>query len=136
MLSLAYGEEQTDSMRVNSPEVCYPAQGVALAKASRKLVAVSTRQIPVAQVVATLSNRVDPMTYSISVGDTVVEPDTSRKFAQLRYGFKGLIPDGLLLRVSSIDAEKNKAFEIQEEFQQSLEKSLNADNRRIMFGIR
>jgi EpsI family protein len=134
MLSLAYGEEQTDSMRVHSPEVCYPAQGFEMSRPFVKWIAISEQRIPVTQVVATQGSRVEPLTYFISVGDRVVEPNTSRKIAQLSYGLKGQIPDGLLVRVSSIDAETDKAFEIQKDFLLSLHGSLNAEKRQAVFG--
>jgi EpsI family protein len=99
-----------------------------------KWIAISEQRIPVTQVVATQGSRVEPLTYFISVGDRVVEPNTSRKIAQLSYGLKGQIPDGLLVRVSSIDAETDKAFEIQKDFLLSLHGSLNAEKRQAVFG--
>jgi len=136
MLSLAYGEEQTDSMRVHSPEICYPAQGFTVSKSSEKLIALIDRKIPITQAVATLSNRIEPLTYFISVGDRVIAPNTSRKIAQLTYGFKGQIPDGLLLRVSSIDPETDNAFQIQEDFLLALNRNLDTKRRQAVFGIR
>lgn len=136
MFSLAYGEEQTDAMRVHSPEVCYPAQGFAISRTTIKRMALDERQIPITRAIATQSNRVEPLTYLISVGDHVVEPNTSRKFVQLSYGFRGQIPDGLLVRVSSIDSQTNRSFEIQEDFLLSLYKNLNTENRRTVFGAR
>ena len=136
MLSLAYGEVQTDSMRVHSPEICYPAQGFTVSRSSEKWIELADRNIPVTQVVATLSNRVEPLTYMISVGDSVITPDSTRKIAQLAYGLRGQIPDGLLLRVSSVDSEIDKAYEIQEKFLQALNKNLNPENRKTIFGIK
>jgi len=58
-----------------------------------------------------------------------------RKLASLRYTTRGIIPDGLLFRVSSIDPESGAAFGRQEQFVRDLLAALPPDHRRRLAGI-
>jgi EpsI family protein len=56
------------------------------------------------------------VTYWFTVGTTAVNSDWERKKAQLHYALKRQIPDGLLVRVSSIDQDSEQAYKIQDQF--------------------
>jgi EpsI family protein len=135
MLSLAYGKEQTDSMRVHAPDVCYPAQGFSVSGVRSAAMSVAGSNLPVTRLVATRADRVEPVTYLIKIGDTAVASGSSRKIAQLRYGLRGEIPDGLLLRVSSIDPQAEQAFAMQERFLKVMAESMDESGIRLVFGI-
>lgn len=111
MLSVAYGGDQSDGMNVHLPEVCYPAQGFAVRSRRLDRLQAGTREIPVVRLVTRLGPRTEPVTYWITVGNAVVPTRTDQKLAQIRYGLEGVIPDGMLVRVSSIDSDERRAFE-------------------------
>ena len=46
----------------------------------------------------------------------MVQGGLSKKIAEMSYGLSGKIPDGMLIRLSSIDSDAEKAFRIQEQF--------------------
>ena len=135
MLSIAYGEDQSDSKQLHYPEVCYPAQGFQIA--SNQLASLSTQfgNIPVRRLHAEMGSRSEPITYWTTVGNRVVRSGKETKIEQLRYGFKGQIPDGLLFRVSSINYDTQFAYAIQQAFIQTLITSLPAENRLRLAGI-
>jgi EpsI family protein len=56
------------------------------------------------------------VTYWFIVGDRAVVGRLERLMVQLRLGLSGRIPDGMLVRVSSISANPAQAFNGQEEF--------------------
>lgn len=117
MLSVAYGGDQSDATRTHRPEVCYPAQGFQVRSSSQGTVALMDgTQLPVRRLVTSLGNRVEPITYWVVVGDQVALSGTEQKLAQLRYGMQGVIPDGMLVRVSSIDGDTARAQAIQARF--------------------
>lgn len=135
MLSIAYGGDQSDNMAVHKPEVCYPAQGFQILK-SPTISSFSTGEgsIPVKRLVATQGARVEPITYWTTVGDTVAVSGLKWKLQQLKYGLTGKIPDGLLFRISSIQADDAKAYQLQDEFTRDLLKALPPGGRQRIIG--
>ena len=117
MLSIAYGRNQHEGMNTHRPEVCYPAQGLAI---TRGTVAGSlpfhNQGLPVFRLVATQGARNEPITYWLRVGDELTSFGRGHKIVALEYGVKGLIPDGILVRVSSIESNEAAAFALQERF--------------------
>lgn len=116
MLSVAYGGDQSDSMSAHLPEVCYPAQGFELRGQQQATVALEGRQIPVKRLRTQLGARSEPVTYWLTLGESVAATRTDRKLEQIRYGLRGVIPDGMLVRVSSIGRDAPAEFELQAGF--------------------
>lgn len=117
MLSVAYGLDQRDAMQVHYPEVCYPAQGFMVDSNDADLLKTPMGQIPVRRLKTILGGqRYEPVTYWTTVGEKVVASSSTKKIAEMAYGLKGRIPDGLLFRVSSIDRDSAAAFAAQDRF--------------------
>lgn len=117
MLSIAYGNDQRDSMQMHYPEICYPAQGFQLKSSTPVELKFAAATIPARRLETVLGNqRYEPVTYWTVIGETAVRGGVNKKMAEMRYGFEGLIPDGLLFRVSSIDRDSAQAFGLQQQF--------------------
>jgi EpsI family protein len=134
MLSIAYGGDQSDSMQVHKPEVCYPAQGFAVEKLTMGTLQTGYHPIPVKRLVAVLNSRIEPITYWITIGDKVTSNATTRKIEQLKYGLTGKVPDGLLFRVSSISADSDAAYRSQATFIRALLRAVTAVSRSRLIG--
>lgn len=134
MLSIAYGSDQSDNMAVHKPEVCYPAQGFEVLQKSKGTLDVSGASLPVVRLVARQHNRIEPITYWITVGGDTVTGGLDRKLAQMRYGLTGSIPDGLLFRISSIDPDAARAYELHSRFAEELHQALKHGARATLFG--
>lgn len=134
MLSIAYGGDQSDNMAVHKPEVCYPGQGFNIIKNTMSTFSTNEGSIPVKRLVASLGPRVEPITYWTTVGDTVAVNRLKWKLQQLKYGLTGKIPDGLLFRVSSIQADDAKAYQLQDDFTRAMLKAMTPDGRQRIIG--
>lgn len=134
MLSLAYVEQQSDEWGVHLPEVCYPAQGFRMSGAHQATLAVAGRQLPVRRLVARMGARVEPITYWVVVGDSVAATGSQRKLLQMRYALQGLIPDGMLVRISSLAPESDAAYARQAEFAAALHAHVQPAVRELLFG--
>ncbi|MHB1188298.1 exosortase-associated protein EpsI, B-type [Thiobacillus sp.] len=134
MLSIAYGGDQSDAMQVHKPEACYPAQGFQILKNANGVFSTGDASIPVRRLVATLGPRVEPITYWTTIGDTVAVAGVKWKLQQLKYGLTGKIPDGLLFRVSSIQANDTAAYAAQDDFTRALLRELSPDARKRIIG--
>lgn len=135
MLSIAYGGDQTDNMAVHKPEVCYPGQGFQILK-NPAIGNFSTGrgEIPVKRLVAGLGSRIEPITYWTTVGDQVEVSGIKWKLQQLKFGLTGKIPDGLLFRVSSIQADEAKAYAVQDDFTREMLKAMSPEARKRIVG--
>lgn len=117
MVTVAYGRDQSESMQVHTPEVCYPAQGFKVTKPERNTISIGVKDQPVVRLKATNGNRQEPITYWITMGNHVVNGGPrDRRDLRFTYGFEGLIPDGLLFRVSSIGPDVADEYETQRRF--------------------
>lgn len=134
MLSIAYGGDQSDDMAVHKPEICYPAQGFQILKNATDVFTTGQGSIPVRRLVAAQGQRVEPITYWTTVGDAVAVNGVKWKLQQLKYGLTGKIPDGLLFRISSIQADDIKAFQSQDAFARDLLKALPPSGRQRIIG--
>jgi EpsI family protein len=117
MLSIAYGSDQSnEATAVHRPEFCYSAQGFKVQLIGKQTLTVGRSVVPVARVLAQLGQRNEPITYWVTLDESAALPGLSRKLEQIRYGLKGQIPDGMLVRVSSISASTNEAYALQQGF--------------------
>lgn len=134
MLSIAYGGDQSDAMQVHKPEACYPAQGFQILKNASDVFSTGDANIPVRRLVATLGPRIEPITYWTTIGDTVAVNGIKWKLQQLKFGLTGKIPDGLLFRVSSIQADDGAAYVAQDDFTRALLRELSPEARKRIIG--
>lgn len=116
MLSVAYGGDQSDATRAHRPEVCYPAQGFQIVSSQTGVVDTPSHPLRVRQLVAKAGGRVEPISYWVTVGDRTALSGTEQKLAQLSYSSRGVIPDGMLVRVSNIDSNTAAAYSLQAGF--------------------
>lgn len=116
MLTVAYGGDQSDALKAHRQEVCYAAQGFEISGAHHASLGGTARDIPGTRFVAMQGDRVEPVSYWFTMGDRVVLSRTERLLVQLRHGFEGRIPDGMLVRVSSLSNDAAGAFAAQQAF--------------------
>jgi len=134
MLSVAYGGDQSDNLAVHKPEVCYYAQGFEIMKIFTDELLTSYGKLPIKRLLAIKGNRNEPITYWVTVGNKAVLPGIDQKLQQLRYGLTGRVPDGMLVRVSSIDNDKDKAYQLQSIFIQDLLTAVDVKKRVRLIG--
>lgn len=136
MLSVAYGGDQSDATRAHRPEVCYPAQGFRIVWDSKSQVRAADRTFGVRQLLAQQGSRVEPITYWVVTGDEVATSGVEQKLAQLRYGIRGVVPDGTLVRVSTIEPDLDRGLAINARFIADLAQALPEGARVRLLGAR
>lgn len=137
MMSIAYGEDQRDGMTVHYPEICYPAQGFELQAKQVAQVQTPLGDIPVRRLVTQMgSSRTEPVTYWVMIGHQATLGGVQKKLIELNYAVNGVIPDGLLFRISSLDKDPAAAFALQERFIQQIVPALEAQARVRLTGLR
>lgn len=136
MLSVAYGGDQSDGLRAHRPEVCYSAQGFSTRdlRDGRLAFELLGRSIPVRRLVAMQGSRTEPITYWMTIGTQVARTGLETKLAQLRYSTRGLIPDGMLIRVSNISSHTAPSYRLHDAFINGLVAAMPAQDRWRLVG--
>lgn len=135
MLSIAYGGSHGEGMQTHRPEICYPAQGFQVVKDSRPaLLSTQYGELPVKQLVAEQGARHEPITYWVVVGNQQTQYGLRMKLAQMRYTLTGVIPDGMLVRVSSIGRDEKLAYEDQADFIRAMLAAMRDAERERLTG--
>jgi len=135
MLSIAYGADQSgDGSQVHRPEFCYTAQGFQVMANNVGSLLTQYGTLPVRRLLAVQGRRNEPITYWVTVGDKATLPGIERKMSQLAYGLTGKIPDGMLVRVSSISAQNELAYGLQEKFIRDMLQNMDSKDRLRVAG--
>lgn len=135
MLSLSYGADQRGSMEAHKPEVCYPAQGFTVNSNEGGSLSTDFGPIDVRRLETQLGARHEPLTYWFTVGNSTVQSRLDKRLVELRLALTGQVPDGLLFRVSSIDTNADKAWQMQQSFVNDLLKATSPAIRARLAGV-
>jgi EpsI family protein len=129
MLSIAYGKNQSGTLQLHKPETCYPAQGFSLLSTQSGKLDLLGKPIPASRLETSLGQRFEPITYWTVVGDHVSSSMTDKRITEVRYAMRGRIPDGMLVRISSIDKNSNNAYTIQSQFANNMIEAMMPEHR-------
>ncbi|HYC36412.1 MAG TPA: exosortase B [Usitatibacter sp.] len=116
MLTVAHGGDQSDALKAHRQEACYAAQGFDIRALAHERMSTAGRDIPVTRMLAVRGERSEPVTYWFTMGDRVVLGRFERLRVQVENGLAGRVPDGMLVRVSSLSTEPRRAFASQKSF--------------------
>ena len=135
MLTVAYGKDQnSNSTAAHRPEFCYAAQGFLVEKRPQETLELGTKPIPVARLVGRLDERIEPITYWVTLGDTPSLPGLPRKIQQLKYGLRGEIADGFLVRVSTLGADATQEYAVHDRFLRDWRNATPDNMKKRFFG--
>lgn len=135
MLSIAYGGDQRGMLRAHKPEVCYPAQGFKLLDSADTTLDTAFGVIPTRTLRTVLGARNEPVMYWFAYAGRTSASAWERRLQSLRLTLTGQVPDGLLFRVSSIDADAARAWQRQGEFVRALLEACTPTARARLAGF-
>jgi EpsI family protein len=92
-------------------------------------------EIPIRRLTTQFGPRHEPVTYWVVIGDRVIIGSLQGKLAQMRYGLRGQIPDGMLVRASTIDPDDERAFAQQAQFLTDLLAAVPPETRKRLSGL-
>lgn len=134
MLSVAYGRQQSVGLQMHLPEVCYQAGGFQVAAVQAGHTTALGRPLAVTRLFAEMAGRPEPITYWRTLGDEVVEDGQRFRWMQISLGLRRAIPDGMLVRVSSIDPDRPSAYRLQARFVAELAQAVPPEYRQRVLG--
>lgn len=136
MLLIAYGPRQIDKLQLHRPEICYVAEGFRVSALQPSTLEIEPGRPPleVSKLVARREGRVERITYWMRIGDHVVSSLFRRQLTTVSYGLQGLIADGALLRISTVNMDEETANEVQARFIRDLLKAISSENLAYFVG--
>jgi EpsI family protein len=134
MLSIAYGGDQSKQLQLHLPEVCYVAQGFDMVEDHKAELATHYGSVPVKRLVARQNARNEPITYWVTIGDKAVMSGLGQKYQRFLYGLTGKIPDGMLVRVSTVEADEHSAYRVQDRFVNQMLDAMTPHDRLKLLG--
>jgi EpsI family protein len=138
MAAFAYGRRQTQEVKIHRPELCYYAQGFEVRSLGLRDVRLSTAvSIGVPTLVTQNRARTEIVTYWIRLGDQLASSAWDMRAQIFRDGLSGRVPDGLLVRASSLaasHADVGRELAHQESFLRDLYASVPAATQRFLAG--
>lgn len=135
MMLVAYGDTQSDLLQLHRPESCYPAVGFSLAKvAASQIPLPGGRELPVRVVVAQAPGRQENILYWTRMGEYLPGTAGEQRKVRLQTAMQGYIPDGALLRFSTVGDDADSAFKLIGGFIQELLSAVPANRRPALLG--
>src|SRR6266516_4718598 len=118
MLMVAYGPVQNYRLKAHRPEICYTANGFRVFDKSDTAVSYKDGSAPIKtmRLIAERESRYEPLTYWMRVGNDISNTVFEHQLSRLKYGLRGMIPDGALIRVSTIGLPREASFKLQDQF--------------------
>jgi EpsI family protein len=136
MLLVAYGPVQNYRLKAHMPEMCYNAAGFRVSKKSVSQLSYQDGAAPLnfSRLIAAKEGRFEPVSYWMRVGNDVATGVFDRQIARLKYGLRGQIPDGALIRVSTVGLAEDVSFSLQDQFIRDFIGAVAPENRRFFIG--
>lgn len=134
MLAIAYGGDQNDMMQVHKPEICYTAQGFHIDKSYDAHFETAYGNFVVRKMIAAKGTRLEPVTYWVTIGNKIAVNPIQWRLERIRYGLTGVIPDGLLFRVSTMSDNVEQGYDVQHKFVNDLMQAITPDARNRLLG--
>ena len=135
MVVMAYGNLQSDQLQLHRPEICYAAVGFQISASSRNdLLLGGAAVLPVRELVATSDARIEPICYWTRIGDALPTSGNEQRWVKLQQEIDGVIPDGILVRLSTVATPSPEVFAALRDFGTALVRSVAAVNRPVLVG--
>jgi len=136
MLLIAYGSTQSDTLQVHRPEFCYPASGFRMGPAHPVEIPTVARPIPAGFFTATRGDRVEHILYWTRLGEYFPVTWLGQHWSRVENSFDGVLPDGILVRMSVIGGNAEEALPLLRRFATDLVAAIPPKNRPVLIGTR
>jgi EpsI family protein len=134
MFLAAYGDTQSDLLQLHRPESCYPAVGYTIQMAkSAKLALPGGAFLPTRRVVATIREESENILYWTRMGETLPQTGGEQRKARLQNAVHGFVPDGILVRSSTV-GDPQPSFAVLERFVTAMLEATPMNKRPALIG--
>ena len=135
MLLVAQSASQTGILQIHRPEFCYTAGGYELSQSSPHRVSLSpNRSLPALSISASMRGLTEQIVYWTRVGENLPQSWTQQRLAVAMDNLRGVIPDAVMVRVSTYGNDKVAALAEIDDFIRTMIGSVATSARRVLIG--
>ena len=131
-LLAAYGASQTDDLQLHRPESCYPAVGLPITARAPDTLAFADRQIPAVSLTSQVPGRIEDIFYWSRLGDRFPTDAGQQRSEKLDLAFAGQVPDGILVRVSTVRRREEDPTADVKAFCRQMLDAMPAEARKVL----
>lgn len=137
MLLVAYGPVQNYRLKAHRPEICYTANGFRISNKTETTLNYrdGAPAIPITRLITERDSRFEPVTYWMRVGNDIANGVVDHQLVRLKYGLHGVIPDGALIRISTIGLPREASFKLQDQFIRDLLAAIPPQELKFFTGL-
>jgi EpsI family protein len=137
MLLVAYGPVQNYRLKSHRPEICYTANGFRISDKTESTINYrdGTPPLRMMRLIAERESRFEPVSYWMRVGNDISNSVIDNQLSRLKYGLRGIIPDGALVRTSTIGLPREASFQLQEQFIRDLLGAIPPQELKFFTGV-
>ena len=135
MLLIAYGSTQGGSLQLHRPETCYPGQGFRLGQFAETDFAFRPDQpVQARRFTAYRDTRTERLVYWTRIADSFPRNTAQEYRAIFGSVLRGTVPDGILVRLSTIDDDISAGDRALTRFAQTMVATATPAGRQILIG--
>lgn len=135
MMLIAYGDTQSDLLQLHRPEACYPAFGFDIVENQSDTIRLGEGvALPSRALIAVGPSRREHITYWVRMGEFMPVNKNEQRIAKLRTQVRGILPDGVLVRISNIGEDLGRAFLANKQFASDMVLALSPVHRAALIG--
>ena len=131
MLLVAQSATQTGILQIHRPEICYTAGGYQLSAIEPHVVGLPWGALPTLSMSATSDSRTEQLVYWTRIGDRLPKSWREQRMVVAMDNLRRIIPDAIMVRVSTFGNDKTRALASMDEFIVSLMNSVSPQVRRV-----
>ena len=131
MLLVAQSATQTGILQIHRPEICYTAGGYQLSAIEPHVVGLPWGGLPTLSMSATSDSRTEQLVYWTRIGDQLPRSWREQRMVVAMDNLRRIIPDAIMVRVSTFGNDKARALASMDEFIVSLLNSVSLQVRRV-----
>jgi len=132
MLLVAQSGSQTGILQIHRPETCYTASGFQISPVTPEQIQIGSNVVPVNSMDATTDGFTEHIIYWTRIGNRMPASWKQQRIATAEQNLRGILPDAILVRVSTVNDDAAGARATLKAFVQTLIASLPA-NRQSVF---
>lgn len=134
MLLVAQNGGQTGFLQIHRPEFCYTAGGYQVSAVAPHPISLGSHVLTASRMDATAGGPTEHVVYWTRIGNTVPTSWAQQKIVVAKQNLEGIIPDAILVRVSTVNDDAGAAMAAIDQFIREMLQSI-APSRRSIFVV-
>jgi EpsI family protein len=134
MLLVAQSASQTGILQIHRPEFCYTAGGYDLSPSTPHAVNLGGSTLPALSISASILGKTEQIVYWTRIGEHLPLSWRQQRMAVAMDNLRGIIPDAVMVRVSTYGNDKAAALAEVDDFIRAMMVSIAPQVRRVFIG--